>query len=57
MLLIISIVAYFGISAKEQIMLVRFLRFAPPRFFGVLGEDAYEFLISCKCRLHYLGTV
>jgi len=34
-----------------------FLRMTPPRFFGAVGEDAHEFLTTCRERLRTLGLV
>lgn len=44
-------------SSEDQRTLGKFLRLAPPRISGVPKEDAYEFLIAYKDRLHDLGLV
>lgn len=51
------VVAQYGMSIEEQKLLGRFFRLAPPRFFGALSNDTYEFLISCKNRLHNLSLI
>ncbi|XP_049391247.1 uncharacterized protein LOC125855558, partial [Solanum stenotomum] len=42
---------------REQKMLGVFLRLSPPRFSGAVGEDAHEFLVTCRERLQTLGLV
>ena len=42
---------------REQKMLGVFLRLSPPRFFGAVGKDAHEFLVTCRERLQTLGLV
>lgn len=38
-------------------MLGVFLRLTPPRFFRILGEEAHEFLTTCRDKLYTLGLV
>lgn len=38
-------------------MLKVFLTLTPPKFFGVVGEDAHELLMTCRERLDTLGLV
>ena len=42
---------------EDQKMLGVFLRLTPPRFSGAVGEDAHEFLTTCRERLRTLGLV
>ena len=44
-------------STEEQKSLGRFLRLAPPRFSGFLGNYEFEFLTASEDRLYGLGLV
>lgn len=44
-------------SSELNKMLGRFLIMTPPMFFGALGDDVYEFLISDEDTLYNLGLV
>lgn len=51
------VVAQPSISVEEQNMLYRFLRLAPPRFFGEPSEDTYEFSIAYEDNIYNFGLV
>ena len=42
-------------TIDEQKMFERFRIMNPPTYTGDLIEDAYEFIVSCRERLHNLG--
>jgi len=42
---------------REQKMLGVFQRLAPPIFSGAMGEDAYEFQLTCQEQLQSLGLL
>lgn len=45
------------LSFEDKKILDKILRLVSPRFFGILSESAYEFLITCEHRLCNLGLV
>ena len=44
-------------SSDDQKRFGRFIHLAPSKFSGVIGENAYEFLIDCQEKLHNLGSL
>lgn len=56
LVLVISwlIAARLVMITKEQKMFALFKKLGPLRFFSVLGDNAFEFLVICQKRLHNL---
>lgn len=52
-----ALIASTIISFKDQKRFERFTHLGPPRFSGVIGEDAYEFLIDYLEKLLNLGSL
>lgn len=51
------IVASAAMSFEDQKRFERFTHLGPPTFSGAVGEDAYEFLMDCREKLHNLGSL